>query len=206
MVDVFGCHGMGPPGPRGPQGENGALVDPASSCETYVKYINLRRKTLNSILGLVNLQSNLEPHYLTQLQSVLETSTTRNTFYWNNQSFKDKYIALEFQKPVWLKQIQFVVHEHYTWTLHFTWQYSDDGTSWKQIGNEYDEEFSSSIQPPVSSPFEMFTFTQDAPESKGHTHWRMLGLGGNITEGPYINALFIELAFPLTDSSQYPFV
>ena len=61
MVDAFECHEhiMGPPGPRGPQGENGALIDPTQDLETYVKYINLRKKTLNSILGLVNISSNL---------------------------------------------------------------------------------------------------------------------------------------------------
>ena len=194
MVDVFGCHKQGPPGPKGPKGDNGAIVDPASSYETYVKYINLRKKTLHSILGLVNITSSLSPH--SYIQSLLESSTTYTSYYWLDQSFKDKYIALEFQMPVWLNQIQFVVHEHVSWTLHFTWQYSDDGILWEQIGNEYNKDFSSSIQPPVSSPFEMLTFSQEVSklENSRHRYWRMHGLGGDVTNDPYINALFIELA------------
>ena len=38
------------------------LVDPTSSYETYVKYINLRRKTLHSIVGFVKMTSNLNVH------------------------------------------------------------------------------------------------------------------------------------------------
>ena len=196
MVDVFGCHRQGPPGPKGPKGDNGAIVDPTtSSYETYVKYINLRKKALHSILGLVNITSSLSPQPYTYIQSILESSTTYIHFYWVNQSFKDQYIALEFQIPVWLNQIQFVVHEHVSWTLHFTWQYSDDGTNWERIGNEYNKDFPSSIQPPVSSPFEMFTFSQEVPKLKNsrHRYWRMHGLGGDVTDSPFINALFIEL-------------
>ena len=195
MVDVFGCHKQGPPGPKGPKGDNGAIVDPTSSYETYVKYINLRKKTLHSILGLVNITSSLSPYPYSYIQSILESSTTYNNFYWLTQSFKDKYIALEFQIPVWLNQIQFVVHAHVSWTLHFTWQYSDDGIIWERIGNEYKKDFTSSIQPPVSSPFEMFTFSQEVPKKKNsrHRYWRMHGLGGNVTDGPYITALFIDL-------------
>ena len=194
MVDVFGCHKQGPPGPKGPKGDNGAIVDPASSYDTYVKYINLRKKNIHSILGLVNITSSLSPH--SYIQSLLESSTTYTSYYWLDQSFKDKYIALEFQMPVWLNQIQFVVHEHVSWTLHFTWQYSDDGILWEQIGNEYNKDFSSSIQPPVSSPFEMFTFSQEVSKLKNsrHRYWCMHGLGGDVTKDPYINALFIELA------------
>ena len=195
MVDVFGC--CLESGPRGPKGENGALVDPMSTYETYVKYINLRRKTIHSILGLVKITSNLIlPTNRTYIQSLLGCDITRNHFYWKNQSFKDKYIALEFQKPVWLNQIQFVIHNHESWTLHFTWQYSDDGKIWEPIGNEYNKEFISSVHPPVNPPLEMFTFPQEIPklENTRHTHWRMHGLGGNITTDPYLNVVFIELA------------
>ena len=194
MVDVFGCcleHG-----PRGPRGENGAIVDPTQDLETYVKYINLRKKTLNSILGLVNISSNLTPYAGTHIQQLLQSSCTADSFYWDLQAFKDKYIAFEFQKPVWLNQIQFVTHDHNEWTLHFTWQYSDDGIIWEQIGNEYNKTFATSVHPPVNLPLEMFTFPQEIPKLnwKGHTHWRMHGLGGNITTGPYLNVVFIDLA------------
>ena len=196
MVDVFGCHKQGPPGPRGLQGENGALVDPTSSYETYVKYINLRKKTIHSILGLVNISCNLSAYKGTYIQQILESNCTIYSFYWENQSFEDRYIAFEFQKPVWLNQVQFVVYDHDGWTLHFTWQYSDNGTSWEQIGNEYNKEFTSSVQPPVSWPFEMITFPQETPQNENsrHRYWRMHGLGGNITDGPFVNALFIELS------------
>jgi len=197
-VDVFGRSviATGPRGLPGPKGENGAIADPTSSYETYVKYINLRRKTLHSILALVNITSDLTPytdrHYI---QSVLESNTTRNFFYWRLQPFKDKYIALEFQKPVWLKQLQFATHSHESWTLHFTWQYSDDGKTWEQIGNEYNKTFSTVTLPPVTSPFEMFTFPQDIPKlkNKRHIHWRMHGLGGTITTSPFLNVAFIDL-------------
>ena len=51
-VDIFGRpsggSGLmgppGPPGPRGPKGHDGALIDPTSSYETYVNFINLRKK------------------------------------------------------------------------------------------------------------------------------------------------------------------
>ena len=73
MVDVFGsCNEVGPPGPKGSKGDNGAIVDPTSSYETYVKYINLRKKNLHSILGLVNITSSLSPHPYTYIQSILE--------------------------------------------------------------------------------------------------------------------------------------
>ena len=200
MVNIFGeriatSGQIGPRGPRGPRGRDGTSIDPTSTYEAYVKYINLRRKTIHSILGLVNITSNLGI-YKGYLQTVLESSTTNCSFFWNNQAFQDKYIAFEFQKPVWLNQIQFVTHDHNTWTLHFTWQYSDDGKIWKQIGNEYNKEFISSVHPPVNLPLEMFTFPQETPklENTRHTHWRMHGLGGNITTSPYINAVFIDLA------------
>ena len=56
MIDVFGgarrsSRGLrgppgrpGVPGPRGPKGHNGALIDPTCSYETYVNFINLRKK------------------------------------------------------------------------------------------------------------------------------------------------------------------
>ena len=193
-VDVFGRVMHGPRGPPGPKGENGAIVDPTSSYETYVKYINLRRKTIHSILGVVNMTSNLTIR-VGYLQSFLETRTSRNYFYWSGQPFTDKYIVLDFQKPVWLKQIEFVINGRITWTLHFTWQYSDDGITWEQIGNEYNKAFTSSIHPPVTSPFEMITFAQEAPKLRNarHRYWRMHGLGGNMTSGPYVNAVFIDL-------------
>ena len=131
-------------GPPGPRGENGAIVDPTSSYETYVKYINLRQKTIHSILGFVHVTSNLSATHTAYhggtINSLLECNTTRNSFYWLTQSFTDKYIAFEFQKPVWLKQIQFVLNGRSAWTLHFTWQYSDDnGVTWEQIGSEYNK-------------------------------------------------------------------
>ena len=184
----------GPRGPPGPQGENGALVDPTSSYEAYVKYINLRKKTIHSILGMVNITSNLHAHS-GKIQQVLESATTYNYFYWTGGPFKNKYIAFEFQKPVWLKQIEFVWNGPSTWTLHFTWQYSDDGITWEQIGNEYNKAFTSSIHPPVTSPFEMVTFPQETPKLRNtrHTHWHMHGIDGNVTSGPYVNAVFIDL-------------
>ena len=161
-VDVFGrsMNKAGPRGPAGPKGENGAIVDPTSSYETYVKYINLRRKTIHSILGFVNITSNLHVYH-GLIQSLLECNTTQHYFYWTDQAFKDKYIAFEFEKPVWLKQIEFVLNGHSAWTLHFTWQYSDDnGVTWEQIGNEYNKEFTSSFKSPFDSPLELFTFPQ----------------------------------------------
>ena len=198
MVNIFGDRTVGEQGPRGPRGQDGATVDPTSTYETYVKYINLRRKTIHSILGLVKITSNLTPTAAVHngnINSVLESVTTRDSFYWLTQSFKDKYIAFEFQKPVWLEQIEFVIHSHTSWTLHFTWQYSDDGTTWEQIGNEYNKDFTSSIHPPVQSPYEMFTFPQETPKLRNtrHAYWRMLGQGGNVTNGPYVNAVFIDL-------------
>ena len=151
MVDVFGSAIIGKRGQRSPSGEDGVLTDPSSTYETYVKYINLRRKTLHSILGLVNITSNLSI-YQGYLQAVLESHVTVKDFYWNNQAFEDKYIAFEFQKPVWLNQIKFVTHDHNTWTLHFTWQYSDDGKIWEQIGNEYNKTFATSAHPPINLP------------------------------------------------------
>ena len=52
-VDIFGRpsggSGLmgppGPPGPRGPKGHDGTLIDPTSSYETYVNFINLRKRT-----------------------------------------------------------------------------------------------------------------------------------------------------------------
>ena len=203
MVDVFGGARSGrrirgPRGPPGPKGECGALVDPTSSYETYVKYINLRRKTIHSILGLVKITSNLTPTTKTHngnINSLLESVTTRDSFFWKDQSFKDKYIAFQFQKPVWLEQIEFVLHYHTTWTLHFTWQYSDDGDVWEQIGNEYNKDFTSSIHPPVQSSYEILAFPQETLKLRNtrHTYWRMHGLGGNVTNGPFINAVFIDL-------------
>ena len=48
----------GPPGPRGPRAYAGTIIDPTSSYETYVKYINLRKITLNYLRGIVDLKVN----------------------------------------------------------------------------------------------------------------------------------------------------
>ena len=58
-IDIFGrttgADGeMGPggaPGPRGPRGYAVTIIDPTSSYETYVKYINLRKITLHYLRG-----------------------------------------------------------------------------------------------------------------------------------------------------------
>lgn len=45
---------MGPPGPpvpRGPKGHDGTIVDPISSYETYVTFINLRKKGITFNTG-----------------------------------------------------------------------------------------------------------------------------------------------------------
>ena len=41
----------------------------------------------------------------------------------------------------------------------------------------------------------MFTFPQEVSKLRNtrHTYWRMHGLGGNVTNGPYVNAVFINL-------------
>ena len=84
MVDVFGGSGLftgqrGPRGLPGPRGQDGATEDPTSSYETYVKYINLRRKTIHSILGLVKITSNLSVYH-GYLQAVLESHLTVKDF------------------------------------------------------------------------------------------------------------------------------
>ena len=196
-VDVFGrsMNEAGPRGPPGPKGENGAIVDPTSSYETYVKYINLRRKTIHSIVGFVKMTSNLNIHTDGLLQSLMECNITRHYFYWQTQAFKDKYIAFEFEKPVWLKQIELVLNGHSFWTLHFTWQYSDDGDTWKQIGNEYNENFTTSKDPQFVEPYEIFTFPQEALQERNtkHRYWRMHGLSGQVTSSAYVNVIFINL-------------
>ena len=193
MVDVFGgsrrCQGV-----RGPRGEDGATVDPTSSYDTYVKYINLRRKTINSICGIVKIMTNQKTYG--NISSLLETMTTLKHFYWTYTPFqKDKYIAFQFQKPVWLNQIEFLVDRHTAWTAHFTWEYSDNGTTWKQIGNEYNKVFTSSMDPQSGKPYEILTFPQETLQERNtkHTHWRMHGLDGEFTDRPYVNTVFIHL-------------
>ena len=198
MVDVFGGSARKRSrGPRGPSGENGALTDPTSTYETYVKYINLRRKTLHSIIGIVQMRSNLGTSQaaIGAIGSLLESVTTRQAFYFDTQQFKDKYISFQFQKVVWLNKIEFLLDRHMSWTLHFTWQYSDDGDTWKQIGNEYNENFTTSKDPQFVEPYEIFTFPQETLQERNtkHRYWRMHGLSRQVTSSPYVNVIFINL-------------
>ena len=100
-VDIFGRpsggSGLmgppGPPGPQGPKGHDGTLIDPTSSYETYVNFINLRKKSGHSIRGIVKIKGN-QTVYTGYIDYLLEVPTLHNVFYWTSESFKDKYIEL----------------------------------------------------------------------------------------------------------------
>ena len=142
-----------------------------------------------------NLQS---PATYSNICSLLESVTTRQQFYFSdNQSFKDKYISFQFEHPVWVNKIEFLLYRSTTWTLHFTWEYSDDGGEehWKQIGYEYFKPFSTTKDPQFVEPYEILTLPQEMKQERKtkHKYWRVHGLGGQVTASPYVNVVFINL-------------
>ena len=165
--------------------------------ETYVKYINLRKVTLHSIRGLVAISTN-QPIGKGLITTLMDSHTSLDQFYWKDQTtFKGHHITLQFQYPVWLNQIEFLVnavtspYHSIAWTLHFIWQYSDDGTTWINIGDEYNKTFISSTHPFLG---ELITFSQEVQDGKRHKYWRVNGLGGQFKNHAYINVLFINLS------------
>ena len=93
-VDIFGRpsggSGLmgppGPPGPRGPKGHDGALIDPTCSYETYVNFINLRKKTSHSMRGIVKIKGN-QTVYIGYIDYLLEAPTSHTDFYWTKEPF-----------------------------------------------------------------------------------------------------------------------
>ena len=190
MVDVFGGAGRSLRGPRGPKGLDGALIDPTCSYATYVNFINLRKKTSHSIRGIVKIKGNqtVNRGYIDYL---LEAPTLHNVFYWTAESFKDKYIELIFDYPVWIKQIELLPDREVTYNLHFVWQQSNDGIKWEQIGEEYNEAYRTTMDPYYQHTI---TFVQSSTHEKQKAkYWRMYGLGGQITSIAFLRTLFITL-------------
>ena len=126
-VDIFGeCGKVGSPGPRGPRGNDGTVVDPTSSYETYVTFINLRKKTSHSIRGIVKIKGNQTVH-MGYIQYLLEAPTQHASFYWNEEPFQNKYIEFIFDYPVWIKHLELLPDREVSYNLHFIWQQSSDG-------------------------------------------------------------------------------
>ena len=196
-VDIFGRpsggSGLmgppGPPGPRGPKGHDGTLIDPTSSYETYVNFINLRKKSGHSIRGIVKIKGNQTVHngYIDYL---LEVPTLHSEFYWTEEPFKDKYIELIFDYPVWIKQIELLPDREVTYNLHFVWQQSNDGIKWEQIGEEYNKAYRTTMDPYYQHTI---TFLQNSTHGKKAKYWRIYGLGGMITSVAFLRTLFITL-------------
>ena len=196
-VDIFGRpsggSGLmgppGPPGPQGPKGHDGTLIDPTSSYETYVNFINLRKKSGHSIRGIVKIKGNqtVNRGYIDYL---LEVPTLHNVFYWTTEPFKDKYIELIFDYPVWIKQIELLPDREVTYNLHFVWQQSNDGIKWEQIGEEYNKEYRTTMDPYYQYTI---TFLQNSTHGKKAKYWRIYGLGGTITSVAFLRTLFITL-------------
>ena len=186
-VDIFGdCGRVGPPGPKG---QDGALIDPTSSYETYITYINLRKKTSYSIRGIVKIKGNQKVN-TGYIDNLLESPTLHTAFYWDKEPFQDKYIEFIFDYPVWIKHIELLPDREITYNLHFIWQQSNDGIKWEQIGKEYNNAYKTSIDPYYQHTI---TFSQNIEQGKNAKHWRMYGLGGCITDTAWIRALFITL-------------
>ena len=196
-VDIFGRpsggSGLmgppGPPGPRGPKGHDGTLIDPTSSYETYVNFINLRKRTGHSIRGIVKIKGN-QSVYEGFIDYLLEAPTLHSVFYWNTESFKDKYIELIFEYPVWIKQIELLPDREITYNLHFVWQQSNDGIKWEQIGEEYNEVYRTTMDPYYQHTI---TFLQNSKQGNKGKYWRMYGLGGEIVSTAYLRTLLITL-------------
>ena len=74
--------------------------------------------------------------------------------------------------------------------MHFIWQQSDDGKQWKQIGEEYNKEYTSVVDPYYSHTV---TCVQESKQGRKAKHWRMYGLGGELDGDAYIRTLFITL-------------
>ena len=196
-VDIFGRpsggSGLmgppGPPGPRGPKGYDGTLIDPTSSYETYVNFINLRKKSGHSIRGIVKIKGN-QTVYKGYINYLLDAPTLHCVFYWTTEPFKDKYIELIFDYPVWIKQIELLPDREVTYNLHFVWQQSNDGKKWEQIGEEYNEAYKTTIDPYYGYTI---TFLQNIKQGNRAKYWRMYGLGGEIVSTAYVQTLFITL-------------
>ena len=105
-IDIFehttGGNGVmgrpGPPGLRGPRGYAGTIIDPTSSYEVYVKYINLWKVILHSLLAIVGLTVN-QTVKAGVAKSLLDSDTTRKQFYWEDEDFNNKHIELGFFVP-----------------------------------------------------------------------------------------------------------
>ena len=187
-VDIFGeCGKVGPPGPRGPRGHDGTVVDPTSSYETYVTFINLRKKTSHSIRGIVKIKGNQTVH-TGYIEYLLESFSP--WFYWDTEPFQNKYIELIFDYPVWIKNIELLPDREVSYNLHFIWQQSNDGMKWEPIGKEYNNIYKTFMDPYYGYTI---TFLQNSKQGKKAKHWRMYGLGGSFTNAAYLRSLFITL-------------
>ena len=118
---------------------------------------------MHSLRGLVDLWVNQKISNGTVL-SLLDSNTTRDKFYWHNETFDRKYITLNFQQPVWVNQIQFQCDRATTWRLHFIWQYWEDD-QWVQLGDEYNKSFTTIDDPYLG---QLMTFTQNVPFRPGN--------------------------------------
>jgi hypothetical protein len=167
---------------------------PLDNIEAYKCVINNKRATLANLSGLVGISTTMSHTGL--LHRLLESNLRNDVFYFTkNTPVKDKYLQIEYLHPVWVKEWSFFIDRESSLTIDFKWQASLDGTTnWVDIVSI--EKKPAVIGVKVSPYYKTWEVKIPNPivdPGKGYKFWRMYGLDGVLTFGPYYNLLLMEI-------------
>ncbi len=170
--------------------------EPVEYRDCYIKYIKSRFFLLVPISGLCKVSTDLIIKG-GQIHTVLEGNSASNSFYFENQSVKGKYIQLSYLQDVWVEEWILMTSTKEQIDVKFKWQASSDkGKSWIDIS---DAKFTSTDVAPIIKDISMnkgqWNFINPDPinEEKRYSYWRLKGVSGAVTSHPYINIMYMTL-------------
>ena len=166
---------------------------PLNNIKTYKYVINNKRTTFMNLSGLLGISTSMT--HTGQLSKLLGCQLRDETFYFNKSTLvKDKYLQIEYLHPVWVKEWSFFIDRDNSLNIDFMWQASVDGTNWVDIVVLKGQPAAEGVQVfPYYKTWEVKIPNPTKDTGNRYKFWRMYGLGGILTYGPFYNFLLMKI-------------
>jgi hypothetical protein len=166
---------------------------PLNNIKTYKYAINNKRTSFMNLSGLVSISATME--HKGQLSKLLGCQLKDESFFFkNNASVKDKYLQIEYLHAVWVKEWSFFIDKKYSLKIDFKWQASIDGANWVDIAIlEKQPEVKGVKVFPYYDTWELKIPNPMTYSTNTYKFWRIYGLDGVLTYGPYYNLLLMNI-------------